>query len=534
VTLKDGKLLRITPQLKAALPFAAQQCRSDYLWIDQICIDQDDRDERGDQVKIMGQIYSSCSRVLIWLGRIDADLSFNDELAQGCSSEGMPAQKIPAMRHLLDRLRKVTGSSEDSTHSLCYKILQSPWFQRAWIFQEIVLPPSALFILSSVSTFPGEERTISLSDLYMKVVRCFEYTNNSDAVLSTIREMHRRCNEQRSPHISTYLPIEQTLSSLAPRAKTSEELDRLYAFFGLNDDPNVILTPSYSSSLEVALMATATSIIEGSSGLDIFEVIPRDKQRTTYKLSIPTWTPDFREEQLVLPFSRSKTADFRKLAGEAPQLWPLFIESTYTYYRGTIYCAGEEKRTIQAHGYVLDQVEIEMSTLSSRTSLEVLLQRSNKAWNKIKSNAERREPSASKFKQSNTGLATSTVDLGFAPQPTMERLRHALEAQGYCETNEEHPLHSITEDISSTMLQVMHGRTLWMTRSGRFASGSYLHRGDHICFLYGCSNPVALRGDHKTTHVFGTCFLEDWMDPWSTGVLENAEKGFERAVFYMV
>ena len=64
VTLRNGKFLRITKLLKEALPFVERQCSTGYLWIDQICIDQDDRNERGQQVKLMGQIYSSCSRVL--------------------------------------------------------------------------------------------------------------------------------------------------------------------------------------------------------------------------------------------------------------------------------------------------------------------------------------------------------------------------------------------------------------------------------------------------------------------------------------
>ena len=68
VTLKDGESLRVTKPLKEALPFVEFHCSTNYLWIDQICIDQDDGLERGHQVKLMGQIYRSCSRVIVWLG----------------------------------------------------------------------------------------------------------------------------------------------------------------------------------------------------------------------------------------------------------------------------------------------------------------------------------------------------------------------------------------------------------------------------------------------------------------------------------
>jgi hypothetical protein len=550
VKLKDGKFLRITKLLKEALAFVERQCATGYLWIDQICIDQDDRNERGDQVKVMGHIYSSCSRVLIWLGRmtkLDPELSFKDDAEQSHPLNDLSVQKISTMERLMHRLRKVTGSGETSTRGPCYEILQSPWFQRAWVFQEVVLPPSALFIIATISTLPNQVYTMSLSDLHTMVNRRPVGIDAGDAIVNTIHIMYGRYNEQHSSHGHAHSPIEQTLSRLAPHAKTSDELDRLYAFFGLNSDAGINLTPSYDSSLEVAMMETATSIIEGTCSLDLFEVIPRAVEYTKHKVRIPTWTPDFREEHLVLPFKRSKV-DFRQFAKSSSKLYPIFIPTNITYYRSTvhwsIYCAGEEKRTIQAHGFVLDHVDIKIGTLSSRSTLEahldVLLKRCNKAWENIKSSVEREECSAPRYKGKGTGLAANTVDLGFAPDPTMERLHQALTAEGCCAKSDEHlspRLSDTAEDVSrktDTMVKVMHGRTLWMTRSGRFALGSYLRCGDHICLAYGCSNPIALRGEHETTEVLGTCFLEGWMDPWSNGIIERVEKKFDCTVFHMV
>jgi hypothetical protein len=38
------------------------------LWIDAVCIDQRNLDERRTQVEMMGEIYSNAREVLIWLG----------------------------------------------------------------------------------------------------------------------------------------------------------------------------------------------------------------------------------------------------------------------------------------------------------------------------------------------------------------------------------------------------------------------------------------------------------------------------------
>jgi hypothetical protein len=41
------------------------------IWIDGVCINQADLDERGQQVAIMGDVYSRTKRNIIWLGDSD-------------------------------------------------------------------------------------------------------------------------------------------------------------------------------------------------------------------------------------------------------------------------------------------------------------------------------------------------------------------------------------------------------------------------------------------------------------------------------
>ncbi|KAF2822647.1 hypothetical protein CC86DRAFT_260318, partial [Ophiobolus disseminans] len=67
--LSDGRMLRITKTLDVALPRIIPHCKTGYIWIDQLCIDQENLQERSQQVAIMGQIYSRCSSVLVWPGQ---------------------------------------------------------------------------------------------------------------------------------------------------------------------------------------------------------------------------------------------------------------------------------------------------------------------------------------------------------------------------------------------------------------------------------------------------------------------------------
>jgi hypothetical protein len=46
------------------------------LWIDALCIDQSNDEERGQQVQQMGSIYSKAERVFIWLGEATYDTNY--------------------------------------------------------------------------------------------------------------------------------------------------------------------------------------------------------------------------------------------------------------------------------------------------------------------------------------------------------------------------------------------------------------------------------------------------------------------------
>jgi len=131
-------------------------------------------------------------------------------------------------------------------------------------------------------------------------------------------------------------------------------------------------------------------------------------------------------------------------------------------------------------------------------------------------------------------------ELSFAPKPTYERLRQALYAEGHYAQNYDpimpckpNPLENAPW-ITPSMKKGMHGRTLWMTRSGKFALGSYLRSNDRICIAYGCSNPIAVRREGHAMRVLGTCFLEGWMDPWDNDGIERAKRWFDEEIFYVV
>lgn len=62
----DGNYLSVGAKLAAFLVLLRKPELTRLLWIDSICINQDDLQEKSQQIAIMDQIYSGADRVLIW------------------------------------------------------------------------------------------------------------------------------------------------------------------------------------------------------------------------------------------------------------------------------------------------------------------------------------------------------------------------------------------------------------------------------------------------------------------------------------
>ncbi|PVH71518.1 HET-domain-containing protein [Cadophora sp. DSE1049] len=74
--LTSPKRLSVTANLMEALTYLPWSNNHRILWIDAICINQEDMDERAQQVKLMAEIYTSASHVLAWLGPPTHDSNF--------------------------------------------------------------------------------------------------------------------------------------------------------------------------------------------------------------------------------------------------------------------------------------------------------------------------------------------------------------------------------------------------------------------------------------------------------------------------
>lgn len=124
----SNKIVKITPSLHTALRHF-QSSQTKVLWIDALCINQDDINEQSKQVMRMADIYSKASNVIIWLGEADRDSDLAMKFIQEISVRE------------LDRLAG-SESTGESWRALA-KLMRRPWFTRRWIIQEVAFSQKA-------------------------------------------------------------------------------------------------------------------------------------------------------------------------------------------------------------------------------------------------------------------------------------------------------------------------------------------------------------------------------------------------------
>lgn len=122
-----------------------QPCRNKggYFWIDAICINQADNDEKSFQVASMGEVFEDASQTLACVGRQEKDSRFLFKNLQRhqywWERLGFNGLGPPGKHH--DRARLWRKALPESTmkrlFEALYMFLKRPYFQRVWIYQEL-------------------------------------------------------------------------------------------------------------------------------------------------------------------------------------------------------------------------------------------------------------------------------------------------------------------------------------------------------------------------------------------------------------
>ena len=128
--------ISVTQNLATALPYLRKRDKPRVFWIDAICVNQQDRAERGHQVKRMAALYSMASQVIVWLGP-----ESQNSTSALCAIDGLGSQvRVNWKTYEMTSVStgKTTAPRNDPFDGETWKsvgnLLRRPWFERLWIW----------------------------------------------------------------------------------------------------------------------------------------------------------------------------------------------------------------------------------------------------------------------------------------------------------------------------------------------------------------------------------------------------------------
>ncbi|KAK6857828.1 hypothetical protein PG995_005527 [Apiospora arundinis] len=250
----NDQLVSVTHNLLEALENLRYHDRERMLWIDALCIDQANNQEKGHQVGQMRLVYEYADNVLIWLGPSTPDVEYlmdrmtelDHKMLRHVDYKDRPletwSQEWSDVKDGLDPQSCYTSSH---ISRVFWQLLERPWFKRVWVLQEAACARIATVVCGRHSV---SSRTFAMMyDLVDGPSRIgYRLETQAKAVLDVMPGPRRR---------SSWYSHDRRLATLLDKFKYSSasvELDLVYALLGISSDVSDpdLFRPDYSISTE--------------------------------------------------------------------------------------------------------------------------------------------------------------------------------------------------------------------------------------------------------------------------------------------
>jgi len=272
-----------------------------WIWIDSICINQDDEHERAMQVQLMGRIYCESARTVIWLGE------GTDQTARLIGMLRKLARYFQ-QGHLIQEL-PVLSTNEMIWDDISL-FFRQPWWTRVWTFQEFALP--------SVLRFHFGRNWIEYHDFYDAMQALYICSQNGvlDGSVWGVAWGRRRVRQLfRVPEVRGRMSL-VALLAFTGNYQCTDPRDRIYSLLGLarEADRAIVGQPDYSpkNTVEAVYTKFVINFIEAYGSLDIICFAPLFRPHLastqTEAGHWPSWIPDWRVEvrPIVVPLMVSQ------------------------------------------------------------------------------------------------------------------------------------------------------------------------------------------------------------------------------------
>ena len=276
--------LSITLNLSQALRYIRYKEQPRVLWIDAVCVDQQNLDERGKQVMRMPDIYRSAKGVIAWLGPESSTSPLAMKIVVHIGSTvtvdfkqltfNLTSDSYHSFKHCRESLQL-----DKEAYRAIRNLLDRSWFKRLWILQELYLGRDRIHMMCGFERTSWEHFCYALD--YLRRSNASDPDKIGD-------ELHRVWLTMMYREYG----FPDTLIDLLLRTRSlrcTDPRDKVYALLNLVTNQSSDIQPDYSKSTS----ETFRSIIEDSlNKCKTLQLLANCVLRGR-TLSMPSWVPDW-------------------------------------------------------------------------------------------------------------------------------------------------------------------------------------------------------------------------------------------------
>ncbi len=513
----SSDLLRGLNELECLRQFANK-----WLWVDQICIDQANMREKSHQVKLMSKIYSRAVSTVVWLGPSDGPHDQGFKLVRQLQTikEERNGRSVPLMNERVPRYERNLVELglpplDDPAWEQLVSMVNTKWFSRLWIMQEIFLSRKDPTVVSGLSCG-------TLYDLVR--TGCFvgraEFPERTAPFLkSTAREFS--LSSMIMLHSGAQYCDFATAVALSCEQEVKEPKDRIYALYGLIQDPRHkdywpdALVPNYEKPTEQIYREVVVHFLTVAADLSLWFLVNWYPSGS----SLPSWVPQF--ENLPLPATERYIPDYTT-EGEGTEAVTCF----HILYSATMKASGSrgvsastvaDPKLLVFQGVQVETVEWVAQGAEFFPALEEVAKRAEASGMGTFGDIFAQVVQLLWVKE------LDTEDSGDQP-PTVRDLSDLVRSKSRLIPNRayfEQRLRSLDTahepgDAGVAMNRVAHrlqsSSRLFITSGKRIGLGpGHLRAGDVVSVIFGGRTPFALRPSGALHHLMGPCLIHHYM-----------------------
>ena len=279
--------LPITASLHNALKQLRYPDRTRTLWVDAVCINQDNIEERSSQVSLMQWIYTQADRVIVWLGQNDsltADaIAALERFYQSIKASSYKQSEFP--EHGLSANSVHLDLSRLETVAIA-RFFQRPWFKRVWVVQEAVSATCVIVVCGTCSIDWEHLATVCMINEFLMLSKVSAAMIRASPGILAVQRMQKLRNFDRRPTLLSLLVSIRGLDATDPR-------DKLFAIQHLANEKDARVVVDYKSSTTSVYTQYAVEYLKSTS-LDILSAVnPSGIVLPPNTNHLPSWVPDW-------------------------------------------------------------------------------------------------------------------------------------------------------------------------------------------------------------------------------------------------